>query len=191
MTPNLALGAMCAMESCAVLLNEMQIGFPNMSSGEQPSQADISRVFEQYEAQRRMRQMQASAASAQLTRLHAWDGMWRRLSMRWLIPAMGQVHVANFMAEMISGSPKINFLPITYKKTATYKWKDEPTHVPVCAKQGSSYTIKGSCPVELFTLMFLFLLLHFFSRLPNDSHDALQQGSAVQQGIIFLNHIPL
>ncbi|KUI61461.1 Zeaxanthin epoxidase, chloroplastic [Cytospora mali] len=149
-TPNLALGAMCAMESCAVLLNEMQIGFPDMSSGENPSQAAIFRVFERYEAQRRRRQMEASAASAQLTRLQAWDGMWRRLSMRWLIPAMGQVHIANLMAEMISDSPKINFLPITYKKTATYRWKDEPTHVPVRAKQGaSSYIIKGHAERKL------------------------------------------
>ncbi|KAK2596121.1 hypothetical protein QQS21_006468 [Conoideocrella luteorostrata] len=129
-TPNLALGAMCAMESSVVLVNKIKNMVDNLGSEQRPSKDSIRDMLLEFQAERMNRQQEASRASAFLTRLHAYDGFLKWLIMRWIIPTVGQARIAHIMGDFCSRAPRISFLPVDYVRKAAYKWQDEPDHVP-------------------------------------------------------------
>lgn len=105
-TPNLALGAMCAMESSAVLVNKIRDLTDNLKPGQKVSKASIERMLREFQQERMTRQLEASSASAFLTRLHAYDGILKWFTMRWAIPLMGQVKIADMMGDLCSRAPR-------------------------------------------------------------------------------------
>ncbi|KAI1825904.1 FAD binding domain-containing protein [Xylaria intraflava] len=127
-TPNFALGANCALESSAALLNQVHRLLSETEPDSKPSKAAISEALERYQQVREPRQRDAASASALLTRLQAWDGPLNYLIMRYVWPLTGQGVYADLLAELCAGAPRFEFLPMVYTRPATYKWRDDPNH---------------------------------------------------------------
>ena len=130
MTPNFALGAMCALESATVLINGIHDMHSTLGPGQHPTKSQISRMFQRYQEERMPRIKAAFDATALITRMHACDGPYHWFAMRCVFPATGMKPYADALGHLCSGAPKIKFLPVEYKKSATIKWQDEPDHVP-------------------------------------------------------------
>ncbi|KAF1978068.1 FAD binding domain-containing protein [Bimuria novae-zelandiae CBS 107.79] len=160
-TPNFALGAMCALESTAVLLNKIVAVHKTLEPGERPSKTEIGNLFHSYQEERKPRMQIALDASAFITRLQAYDGNLMHFMMRVMFPIPGQARYANQLAEFVSGSPKFDFLPVAYTLPATYGWKDESTPINTTKKKqwkiGSSVTdvtVTEMISLALLTLLF-------------------------------------
>lgn len=193
-TPNLALGAMCALESSAVLVNKIK---DLANNGKRPSKSAISAMLSDFQDERMPRQAEASWASAQLTRLHAYDGWWRWVLMRWAVPyVLGQSGIADTMADLCSRAPKMTFLPVEYGATATFKWPDEPSHVPVLPPEKDATASMGvgmglnmsKGAVELLALLLMVVLLSvvFGSGLEDAVISTTRFGS-VQDGFVHVS----
>lgn len=123
-------------------------------------------MLREFQQERMTRQLEASSASAFLTRLHAYDGIFKWFTMRWAIPFMGQVGIADMMGDLCSRAPKIAFLPVKYVKTATYKWQDEPDHIPVLPQDStekSTSMLENPWIYQSIALLFVTSLLFFVS----------------------------
>ncbi|KAJ2992880.1 hypothetical protein NUW58_g2021 [Xylaria curta] len=158
-TPNFALGANCALESSASLLNEVYDLLATTKAGGKPTKEAISAAFRRYQQTREPRQKDAANASAFLTRIHAWDGFLNRFTMKYLWPIQGQGFYADKLADLCAGAPKFNFLPVTYKLPASYKWRDDAE----ASSQGKSRS--GGVPglVELVLIIGFFILAYFLT----------------------------
>lgn len=125
MTPNFALGANCALDSSAALLNEVVGLVKSVPDGTRPPRAAISAAFERYQEARKPRMQRAFDASHFLTRIQSCDGPLNHFIMRVIFPLIGQAVYANQLADLCAGAPKFNFLPIEYPNPSTFAWKDE------------------------------------------------------------------
>ncbi|KAF7562291.1 hypothetical protein G7046_g1840 [Stylonectria norvegica] len=162
MTPNFALGAMCALESSVVLINEIHQIHRNLEPGERPSRATISTAFQRYQQERIPRIRAAFDATALITRMHAFDGPYHWFAMRCVFPVTGMKPYADSLGDLCSGAPKIKFLPVKYTRSATMKWKDERDHVPAKVEAKNAATHPWNLTAEvasLFSLAVLMLLL--------------------------------
>lgn len=155
---------MCALEDCAVLLNEIHQLQTDLPDEERPTKAAVSSMFKRYEEKRRPRQKEASDASALLTRLQAYDGWWKWIVMRWLLPTVGMTFLADMMADLCAGAPKISFLPVRYDQPATYRWKDDPKHIVAQPERPSIYpgdVNNNGVLIDVVSVIIILLLLHF------------------------------
>jgi len=121
-TPNYALGANCALEGVAVMMNLL---YKLHKSSQPTTQATISALFQKYQEARKPRQKAAFDMSYQLTRLQTCDGWINKITMMYLLPMLGPRFVANSLADFCAGAPKLDFVPLKYSKTAKFHWKDE------------------------------------------------------------------
>ncbi|KAF9889231.1 hypothetical protein FE257_007544 [Aspergillus nanangensis] len=124
-TPNFALGANCALESSAALLNELVYLIKNTPPATRPSQEAITGAFNRYQEKRMPRMQRAYDASCLLTRMQAYDGLFNHFMMRVMFPFMVQKAYANKFGDLCAGAPKFEFLPIEYPNPCTIPWKDE------------------------------------------------------------------
>lgn len=157
---------MCALEDCAVLVNEIHQIHTTLSEEQRPTKDAVSSMFQRYEEKRKPRQKEASDASALLTRLHAYDGWSKWIIMRWIIPAVGMTFLADVMADLCAGAPKISFLPVKYDRPAAYKWKDEPGNVVVQSKhEQPSTTLRvvssNNTVTDVASVLIILLILYF------------------------------
>lgn len=159
MTPNFALGAMCALESATVLINGIHEMHSALKLGEHPTKSAISSMFRRYQEERMPRIKAAFDATAFLTRMHACDGPFYWFAMRCVFPTTGMKPYADSLGDLCSGAPKIKFLPIEYKKLATMKWKDEPDHVPAEESMGPLLKPRNDLAMDLASLLSLVLLV--------------------------------
>jgi hypothetical protein len=150
---------MCALESAAVLLNKIVGMHKTLKPGERPSKAKIENLFHSYQEERKPRMQIAHEKSAFITRLQAYDGKLKHFMMRVMFPVLGQASQADQLADFVSGSPKLEFLPVTYTLPASYSWKDESNIVTATKKQwkiGSS--VSDVTMMEMLSLVLLTLL---------------------------------
>src|SRR5450432_3514777 len=63
--------------------------------------------------------------SFDMTRLQTCDGLVNRINMLYILPYRGFEVLVDPFANMFAGAPKFDFIPLTYNKIATVKWKDE------------------------------------------------------------------
>jgi hypothetical protein len=125
-TPNFALGANCALESAVVLVNKLVGLDRTISENNRPDAETLTKLFNEYQAERKPRMIEAFEASHLMTRLQAYDGLINHFTMRVMVPLLGQSTFADKLAELVSGAPKFDFLPVKYPSVATtYQWKDE------------------------------------------------------------------
>ncbi|KAI5460578.1 FAD binding domain-containing protein [Mariannaea sp. PMI_226] len=162
MTPNFALGAMCALESSVVLINEIHQMNNNLKPGERPSKATISSAFQRYQEERMPRIRAAFDMTALLTRMHAYDGLYHWFAMRCVFPITGMAPYADLLGDLCSGAPKIKFLPVKYTKPATIKWKDEPDHVPAKLDSKDPAKYLRHLLAETASLLSLVIFIFFF-----------------------------
>lgn len=97
-----------------------------ISENNRPDAGTITKLFNEYQAERKPRMIEAFEASHLMTRLQAYDGLINHFTMRVMVPLLGQSTFADKLAELVSGAPKFDFLPVKYPSVATtYQWKDE------------------------------------------------------------------
>lgn len=125
MTPNFALGANCALDSSATLLNEVVSLVKSVPEGTRPSRSALSAAFERYQEVRKPRMQRAYDASKFLTRIQSCDGLLNHFIMRVIFPLTGQAVYADQLADLCAGAPKFSFLPVEYPNSSTFAWKDE------------------------------------------------------------------
>lgn len=167
LTPNFALGANCALDSSAALLNEVAGLVKSVPEGTRPSRLAISAMFERYQEARKPRMQRAFDASHFLTRIQSCDGPLNHLIMRVIFPLTGQAVYADQLADLCAGAPKFNFLPMDYPNPSAFPWKD----VIVDQSQGSKElkqplnklggNTQRYVAMELVSLLFILAL--FFS----------------------------
>lgn len=170
------------MEGSAVLVNKIKDLTSGLEPGQRPPKQSIETMFREFQDERMPRQREASEASAFLTRLHAYDGYIKWFIMRWAIPLMGQVNIADTMGDLCSRAPKITFLPTEYIRSATYKWQDEPDHVPI--QPTESTLARNLCFGKLkipdpILLLFVAVLLYLIST--SGLENAIMSTIAVKQ----------
>lgn len=149
---------MCALESSATLLNCIHRLHQGLKPGERPSRAVISDMFQSYQEQRKPRMKQAFDASAQITRMQAYDGAINHFAMRCVFPVQGMATYADQLGELCSTAPKFDFLPVRYTKPATIKWKDEADHIPT-KPTSLGKSKRGSLFMDLASLLSLLLIV--------------------------------
>lgn len=162
MTPNFALGASCALESTVVLVNKIVRLHRALGEKERPTGQVIKALFHEYQEERKPRMKEAFHASYVMTRLQAYDGLANHFTMRVLVPLLGQSTFADKLAELVSGAPKFDFLPIQYSKLGTYKWKDEAQangSSPVVAQKAQKIQTEVSVAQWLLELLALMTLI--------------------------------
>lgn len=179
---------MCALEGCAVLVNEitelqgtLQPDPTDGSPGKRrkPTRSEVAALFRRYEEQRKPRQAEASEASALLTRLHAYDGWSRWAMMRLGVPLFGQAFIADTMAALCVGAPKFRFLPVDHRTPGTYAWEDEPSYVAAAVPRlrDSAVSSPGVWAVRNATLVdlsSLVLMLGFLYLLFGSGFDGME-----------------
>ena len=115
-----ALGANSALESSAVLLNQIYLMNKSLTLGEKLPKK-ISAMFDR-DPEKRKPQMQAAFdAFAFITRLHACDGNLIHFIMRCVFSIQRQAAYVDKLAELCCEAPRIHFLPVKYRsKPATF-----------------------------------------------------------------------
>jgi hypothetical protein len=109
-----------------VLVNKLVGLDRTVSENGRPDAETITMLFNKYQAERKPRMKEAFEASHLMTRLQAYDGLINHFTMRIMVPLLGQSTFADKLAELVSGAPKFDFLPVQYPSVATtYQWKDE------------------------------------------------------------------
>ncbi len=166
MTPNFALGANCALESAVVLVNKLVSLDRTITENGRPDALTITKLFDEYQTERLPRMKEAFEASHLMTRLHAYDGLVNHFTMRVMVPLLGQATFADKLAELISGAPKFDFLPVEYPSVATtYQWKDE---IPMDVVQASGKTagkVQGSVTTNTRVAFWILQIVAFLTLL--------------------------
>lgn len=116
---------MCALESSAVLLNEIIAMHKALKPGTRPSRFEVTELFHRYQEERKPRMQEEFDASALITRLQAFDGPMNHLIMRYIFPIQGCEFYADKLGELCSTAPRIKSLPVRYPHPASILWKDE------------------------------------------------------------------
>lgn len=113
------------MESVCVLTNEINRMHKSLQPGQRPSKAAVTAMLKRYQDERKPRMKKVFDASALMTRLQAYDGYLNHFIMRWIVPIRGLGAMATDLAELVSGAPKFDFIPLKYPHPASVTWKDE------------------------------------------------------------------
>lgn len=117
----------------------------SISEINRPDAETITKVFNEYQLERKPRMIEAFEASHLMTRLQAYDGLINHFTMRVMVPLLGQSTFADKLAELISGAPKFDFLPVEYPSVATtFQWKDETQSEAARASGQPTSKLKGS-----------------------------------------------
>jgi hypothetical protein len=110
-TPNLGAGGNAAMESAAVLANEMKLLADAHADGTLVGIDKIQTRLRRYQTRRQVRADAIVDASTTLTRLHNLEGAKERFILRWVLPYFGEF-LAERISQLIIGSEKIDYLPL-------------------------------------------------------------------------------
>ncbi|KAH0433751.1 hypothetical protein CcaCcLH18_05738 [Colletotrichum camelliae] len=110
-TPNIALGGNSAMESVAVLCNQLH-AMLEQQQGAKPSRATVSQVFSKYQAERHARMKEITSFSGLVTRMQAWDGWLMKFVYRWIMPLLPGSFLINSMAPLIKAAPKLDYVSL-------------------------------------------------------------------------------
>lgn len=164
-TPNFALGANCALDSSAALLNEVVSLVKSGPEGTRPSRSAISAMFERYQESRKPRMQRAFDVTHFLTRIHSCDGPLNHFIMRVIFPLTGQAVYADQLADLCAGAPKFNFLPMEYPNPSTVAWKDEIVGQNKGSEKMQLLSKLGGKPqryvtMELVSLLFILVLFY-------------------------------
>lgn len=117
----------------------------SISETNKPDAETITKLFDEYQLERKPRMIEAFEASHLMTRLQAYDGLVNHFTMRVMVPLLGQSTFADKLAELISGAPKFDFLPVEYPSVATtFQWKDEIQAEAARASGQSTVKVQGS-----------------------------------------------
>jgi hypothetical protein len=125
MTPTLAFGANTALESVAVLANNLNQTLSHAS--EKPSTKTLDAIFTAYKTQRYSRAKRMSDMSGMYTRLVAWDGLGTKFSTQYMAKIIGEKPVSYVMGLLVKGAVKLDYVPTNETKTGTVQWDDEKT----------------------------------------------------------------
>ena len=156
----------------------------SLVSSQKPSRASISAMLHRYQEERKPRMQKAFDASVLMTRLQACDGNLNHVIMRYIFPVMGQASYADKLADLCSGAPKLDFLPVRYNKPATFRWKDgsrdpkPPTEVQTHRKGNKMQRIVF---MELASLMSIVLFIFSFLGRGNFDSPATKSSLALNE----------
>ncbi|KAK8102443.1 hypothetical protein PG984_015589 [Apiospora sp. TS-2023a] len=126
-TPNIALGGMCAIESAASLVNHVRAKLHASPLGlsSHPSTQELSGLFQAYRDQRAPRVLQIFRLSALMTREQAWHNPLYKAVARFVVPHMSDATVGSVFSDAVKGAVKLEFLPLQTKFAGTVDWVDD------------------------------------------------------------------
>ncbi|KID93459.1 FAD binding domain protein, partial [Metarhizium majus ARSEF 297] len=137
LTPNLALGGMCAIKSAASLVNLVRANLTSSPRGlsSHPSQQELSTVFQAYRDQRISRVAQIFRISALTTREQAWDNLLYKAFSKYILPHMSDARVASVVSDVVKGAVKLDFVPLRNRFEGTVQWEDGPGKLVAMTKR--------------------------------------------------------
>ncbi|KAL8818503.1 MAG: hypothetical protein Q9191_007927, partial [Dirinaria sp. TL-2023a] len=124
MTPALALGGSCTIESVAVLVNELKKEC-NRQAHSKLSGATITEVFNRYQNKRVQRTNMIYKVTYNAVRVHSRDGFLRNLRGLFIALFVGRRAAADRFSAVVRGASKIDFVPIPARSKGTIGFDDE------------------------------------------------------------------
>ncbi|KAH7309685.1 FAD dependent oxidoreductase domain-containing protein [Stachybotrys elegans] len=140
-TPNAGLEGNMAMESSAVLANEL-VAAVNLHPNKKPSDEEIRLAFKKYHEIRTPRVKELFDISWMLTRLQAYDGWRFYIIQRCLLPFIF-MQVAKQIATAMSGAPVLSFVPFS-QRSGKVEWKKQAWELEKKIKSQSGSGITSS-----------------------------------------------
>lgn len=138
MTPTLALGGSCTLESVTVLVNELKRGL-DACPGAKPSKGDIRQIFCQYHQLRESRVRMVFNVTHAGIRMQTQDSHIRRLRAKLLAPWMGDNVLTDKYSALIPGAAKFSFLPAPERPRGIIGSDNEKVFVKRLPRPGNSF----------------------------------------------------
>ncbi|KAK9414811.1 putative FAD/NAD(P)-binding domain-containing protein [Seiridium unicorne] len=122
-TPSIALGGNSGMESVIVLCNHLCRA---IGAESKPSAATLTKVFDDYQAERHERMMRIMELSSLTTKVQAWDGWWHKFLATWVLPLQPDRALADQIGEIIRTAPSLDIADGTSKfPSGRLPWNNE------------------------------------------------------------------
>ena len=138
MTPTMALGGSCTLESVAVLVNELKRGL-DACPGAKPSKSDIQQIFCQYQKLRESRVRMVFDVTHAGIRMQSQDSHIRRLRAKLLALWMGDNVLTDRYSALIRGAVKFSFLTTPERGRGIIGFDDEKVFVKRLPRPGNSF----------------------------------------------------
>ncbi|KAI5801293.1 hypothetical protein EDC01DRAFT_764793 [Geopyxis carbonaria] len=132
MTPEMGQGANAAIESAAVLANELVRLLATTTANAKSSsksggigRQQLAQALQRYQNARKKRCVDICESSAFATRLQCGEGLAMRVLARWGVPWLGPV-AWRMIAKSVAESAIVNFLPVPRRAVEAGGWPDAP-----------------------------------------------------------------
>ncbi|KAL8941739.1 MAG: hypothetical protein Q9216_002067 [Gyalolechia sp. 2 TL-2023] len=124
MTPVLALGGSCTLESVAVLVNEIKNGVSTHPRSK-PNASEIDNIFHRYQTAREARVRMIYQLTYENIRSQARDGIMRTLYAPFAALWIDDAAVADRFSALVRVAPKFDFLPKSQRPSGSIGFDDD------------------------------------------------------------------
>ena len=124
MSPVLAHGGNCGLESAAALVNALKARL-DQNDDRNLSREDLAAVFREYQSSRYPRVKQLYDLVHKVTRIQTTDGILKRFLVRWVLPVFKSDAMA--ASAFIRQTVRLNFLPMPERPAGSIGFDDERT----------------------------------------------------------------
>lgn len=136
MQPNIGLGGNMALESVVVLCNHLHTMLISQR-GEKPDLETLDKVFTAYQEECLPRVLQITDFSTQVAEAQAWVTPFYKFSTKWVIPLLKDRVLADVIAGLMRGAPKLAYVDSSGFGKGIVPWDDEKQD-----KKDSEITVK-------------------------------------------------
>lgn len=165
MTPTMALGGSCTIESVAVIVNELRREILATPS-RKPGSATITTLFNRYQRKREKRAKMIYNVTHEATRVQARDGLSRTLHAMFVAPFVSSQTIADKFALLVKGAAKFDFIPVPARPKGTVDFADERSTEPLVAASKPSGQQRSTTSIRArIQLYFFYRPLRYLWRL--------------------------
>ncbi|KAL8790239.1 MAG: hypothetical protein Q9195_006462 [Heterodermia aff. obscurata] len=173
MTPTMALGGSCTVESVAVIVNELRREI-RASPSRKLDSAAIDNLFNRYQSKREKRAKMIYNVTHEATRVQARDGLSRTLHAIFVAPFVSSQTIADRFALLVKGAARFDFIPVPARPKGTVEFADERSTERVVATskpsghQRSTTSVRARIQLVIQWYLSTFALEIGFHHFPGD-----------------------
>ncbi|KAJ9273241.1 hypothetical protein DTO212C5_826 [Paecilomyces variotii] len=151
MLPNIGLGGNMALESVAVLCNHLHAMLVSQQ-GKKPDLVTLNKAFAAYQEERMPRVLHITDFSTKVAEGQAWVTPFHKFYTKWLIPLLKERALADMIAELMRGAPKLAYVDSSSFGKGTVQWDDEKEDKKETAKRSLQWTMSVATLVGIVAI---------------------------------------
>ncbi|KAL1862373.1 hypothetical protein Plec18170_001199 [Paecilomyces lecythidis] len=124
MLPNIGLGGNMALESVVVLCNHLHSMLMSQQ-GKKPDLETLNKALAAYQEERMPRVLRITDFSTQVAEGQAWVTPLHKFYTKWLLPLLKDRVLADMIADLMRGAPKLAYVGSSGFGKGTVQWDDE------------------------------------------------------------------